>query len=317
MIEIPSNHSLVNQLKISFIDLARLIRLPLSIAAGVATVSSMVITAKFQDPTTSLLMILTTYTVLIISGFCVSFLLVSASQAINDYIDFDIDCINKRKDRPLTLGRMSRDQAKRLALFMAIVALIWTFIVFDLVVSFLTTGFILISFLYSLKLKRIILFGNFVVAFCSSAPYLLGALAIGLTNISSILVISAFISITLTGSLSREIIKDAWDIKGDLDQGFKTLPSVIGIRRSAIVSFFILLVTLIVSLGMSLIYFSDNWLFLVIIFLTNSLFLIASIRLIQKPEIRIAKQGRYITRVALLMGALAFLVAALSGLPLI
>ncbi len=316
MVEVPSYNSSYKELETTILDVTRLIRLPLGIAAGIATVSSMVLVANFQDPTTSLLTILTVYLLPIVSGFGISFLLLSSSHAINDYADYEIDCVNKRQDRPLTLGRMSRIQARRIAFFSGILALIWTFIIFDLVISLLTTIILITSFLYSLKLKKIVLFGNFIVAFCSSTPYLLGALVIGLDDISSILVILGFISFTITGSLGREIIKDAWDIKGDLDQGFKTLPSVIGIRRSALVTFLFLMVTLIISLLMSLAFFSDNWLFLVIIFLTNALFLIASARLVITPEIRIAKQGRYITRVALLMGALAFLVAAFSGLPL-
>ncbi|MHA1227128.1 MAG: UbiA family prenyltransferase [Candidatus Hodarchaeales archaeon] len=312
-----NRNSLPDQFTTTFMDLARLIRLPLCIAAGVATVSSMVLAVKFQDPNLSLLAIILTFIVQITSGFIISFLIVGSSNAINDYSDFDIDLLNKRKDRPLTHGRLSKDLAKKIALSSAIIALVWTLIAFDLIVFALTTGFVILSFLYSLKLKKIMLVGNFVVAVCTAAPYILGALAVGLTNLPAVLIILSFVSIILTGTFSREIIKDAWDIKGDKELGIKTLPNVVGIRKSAVVTSVILIITLIISMVTAILYFSDNWPFLFILLLTNLLLLFASFRLLLKPEVFIAKQGRYITRVALLIGVVAFMVASISGLRII
>lgn len=109
---------------------------------------------------------------------------------------------------------------------------------------FIVTAIIL--FYYSKSLKKIALIGNLIVSFlCALVIFLVSEFKFIGTNlessskISSDLIIAIYLFFSFTITLIREIIKDIEDVNGDLKIKAKTLPILIGRKRSARIAFFI------------------------------------------------------------------------------
>ncbi|MBT1706681.1 geranylgeranylglycerol-phosphate geranylgeranyltransferase [Fulvivirgaceae bacterium PWU5] len=185
-------------------------------------------TAGFLIATTTLndgsLFILATSTVLI----------AAAGYIINDYYDVKIDYINKP-------GRVviGKSITRRYAILFHVV-LSSAGVLLGLLLSWkigavnLVTVFLL--WLYSNNLKRLPFIGNFVVAF-------LTGLSIFIVDLyyhtgSALIIIYASFAFFMT--LVREIIKDMEDLKGDVTFGCKTLPIMLGLRRTKFVIYLIL-----------------------------------------------------------------------------
>lgn len=185
-------------------------------------------TAGFLIATTTLndgaLFILATSTVLI----------AAAGYIINDYYDVKIDYINKP-------GRVviGKSITRRYAILFHVVlssigVLLGLTLSWKIAAVNVSTVFLL--WLYSNNLKRQPFIGNFVVAF-------LTGLAILLVDFyyhtgSALIIIYASFAFFMT--LVREIIKDMEDLKGDVTFGCKTLPIMLGLRRTKFVIYLIL-----------------------------------------------------------------------------
>ncbi|WP_079738762.1 geranylgeranylglycerol-phosphate geranylgeranyltransferase [Polaribacter sp. KT 15] len=109
---------------------------------------------------------------------------------------------------------------------------------------FIVTAIIL--FCYSKSFKKIALIGNLIVSFlCALVIFLVSEFEFNGTSletnskISSDLIIAIYLFFSFTITLIREIIKDIEDVNGDLKIKAKTLPILIGRKRSARIAFFI------------------------------------------------------------------------------
>lgn len=215
----------------------------------------------------------------------------SAGMVINDYFDYDIDIIN-RPDRVLPRNIISRKNAAFFALILF--ALAYIFIGFT---NLLCIGIgypaVVLIFVYSWKLKRQPFIGNFVVAFLTSLTLVYGGAAASNVVLVTMLAICAFFA-----NLSREIVKDIEDIRGDERLGSKTFPILYGIPKASLVA------AIFLSLGIAatfLPYFAGlfGWVYLLLIIPVDSVMLylvyllmlkrIDRISLIQ----RIEKAGMY------------------------
>lgn len=179
-------------------------------------------------------------------------LIAAAGYIINDYYDVKIDAVNKPEK--VILGKsITRKTGMILYAVFNIAAIIIGFYLAVKIRKY-NLGFInvfvwLLLWLYSKKYKKIFLFGNIIVAFLSALVPLMPAFfepAI-YEKINSIFRFTlgyAFFAFFV--SLIREIIKDIEDKEGDVAEGGKTMPVVIGSNKSKIViSFFIfMLITL-------------------------------------------------------------------------
>ncbi len=148
---------------------------------------------------------------------------------MNDYFDYDIDCIN-RPDRPLPRGAVTQRHALLFGLGLIFLAYIFIGVTNALCIAIGYPAIVLIV-VYSWKLKRKPFIGNFSVAFLTSLTLVYGGAAAGTIVLVSMLAICAFFA-----NLSREIAKDIEDIKGDETLGSKTLPILWGIKKSALIS---------------------------------------------------------------------------------
>ena len=159
-------------------------------------------------------------------------LITAGGNVINDIFDIDIDRIN-RPDRPLPAGEISPGAAKTYALALFLSGIVLAALTTPLCLAIaLINSVILVA--YAARLKRTPLIGNVAVAYLTASVFLFGGAFAGVFGLISNLSLAA---ITLLATLAREVLKDAEDVEGDAAGGARTLPMIIGIRRTGIFAF--------------------------------------------------------------------------------
>ena len=164
----------------------------------------------------------------------------SAGNVINDYFDINIDKIN-RPDRVLPRGEISLKKALSFYIFLSFVSLLLS--IFINLIALLEVFFACaLLFLYSYKIKKIPLLGNFVVAFLTGFAFIYGGIAV---NNSKAAMIPALFALLI--NFIREIVKDMEDIEGDKQQGINSYPAVFGFKKTKMVIVFITIVLIILT----------------------------------------------------------------------
>ncbi len=152
-------------------------------------------------------------------------LVTSAANAWNDYLDVDIDRVN-RPDRPLPSGRVSLGAAWRFSLVLSGISLLLAWLINPptFVLALLS---IILLYVYSWRLKSTVLLGNVTVAAISAASVVFGGLAAG--NAQPTLWLAVIIFVAIAG---REVLKSMADYEGDLRLQCRTVATVWGKRVS-------------------------------------------------------------------------------------
>ncbi|GAG91545.1 unnamed protein product [marine sediment metagenome] len=217
-------------------------------------------------------------------GFLIIFITEAGAFAINDYIDFELDKSNKRSDRPLVLGLLTR----KTALITAIVLML-----IDLVIVLFLDGITLITalvsipifYIYSLGLKKRIFVKNFLIAYSYTGTILFGSL-VSDAFLEPIIIYFALMGFIV--GLGSEIMFDIADVEGDKKLGINTIPSKFGTKTAAKVSSVLYLVIIIMDplpffiLIDSRLYFDPLFLILILIPIISYFFLSISLLKINK-----------------------------------
>ena len=198
-------------------------------------------------------------------------------NALNDILDIEIDRLNQ-PNRPLPSGKISLNNAKTVTAVLMFFSLF--FLVYAGYISSTIQGgfenwspsiliWILAIFLltnyesssnYSLKLKDKGLPGNFAISLSVGMVILFGAA--GVFDPTQPRVLSLFL-IGFLYNLAREIVKDIEDMDGD--EGRNTLAMRIGVEKTRVLAWAILLLTMVAILTpFALEIFSPNHLPLII-----------------------------------------------------
>lgn len=149
----------------------------------------------------------------------------AAGNVINDYFDVNIDKINK-PNRVLAKGDLSKNNALIFYFFLL-------FLIFTITINLNLLSIIIVIvanfsiYFYSYFLKKVILVGNFIVAFFTGLAFVFGAAATGNVANSFIPALLAFFI-----NFIREIIKDAEDADGDYLNGIVTFPIIYGVMAT-------------------------------------------------------------------------------------
>lgn len=162
-------------------------------------------------------------------------LIAAAGYIINDYYDVKIDYINKPER--VVIGKNITRRFAILFHVLLSVAGISIGLYLSWMLAAVNALSVFLLWLYSNNLKRLPFIGNVTVA-------LLTGLAIYVVDVlyrtqSSLVIIYSVFAFFMT--LVREIIKDIEDLKGDNTFGCKTLPIVLGIRKTKIVIYSVIL----------------------------------------------------------------------------
>jgi geranylgeranylglycerol-phosphate geranylgeranyltransferase len=254
----------------------------------------------------------------IILAFGWAFFLAGSIYALNDYCDREIDIVNKRTDRPLVRGDLS--PTTPLLLFFLFFPLSFFCAWFVNATCFgiaVITG--LIAVLYDLILKKIKVIGNFFIAYTMAIPFLFGGAAVvpDVTfslNIPMVVYLIAGIAF-LTG-VGREIMLDSMDVSGDSTAGVVSFPTLIGVRRSNILTalFFILagMISYLPYLLSTFPLYYQNTPFLALLVFTSVFLGFTIVQLLFNARVNLRFHRSY-TLGAMFIGLLAFLIGAFLG----
>lgn len=161
----------------------------------------------------------------------------SAGNIINDYFDVEIDRIN-RPERPLPSGIIKQRSALSLY-FVALVSSLILAALLSFSAFMVAASAGLLIFIYSFRLKRVLLAGNFLVAGVTGFAFIYGGIAAGNWKAGIIPAVFAFLV-----NLIREIVKDVEDLAGDSAENTFTFPYTFGIEKSRALILLLILLTM-------------------------------------------------------------------------
>lgn len=173
-----------------------------------------------------------------------SALVIASGYIINNFYDSEKDLINK--PRKTMLDRLVSQRFKLTTYFILnfLAAFAASYVSFKAVLFF--SAYIFGIWFYSHKLKRIPFVSNFISATLAIAPFF--AVFVYYKNFENVIFVHAMFLFLLI--LAREMIKDLESMKGDIAQGYKTIPILYGIRMSKFLIATLILLTLIPSLSL-------------------------------------------------------------------
>lgn len=155
-----------------------------------------------------------------------SALAIAGGYIINNFYDAEKDLINRPKKSILERLVSPRTKISMYFIFNFLSVIIASYVSFRAVVFF--SLYIFGIWLYSHKLKKIAFVGNLTSALLAITPFF--AIFIYYKNLSSVVFVHAGFLFLLI--LMRELIKDLENIKGDLAQDYKTIPTIHGEKKA-------------------------------------------------------------------------------------
>ena len=242
-------------------------------------------------------------------GILTAIFLQAAAFALNDYCDYEVDLKNKRMDRPLVRGELSRRTALLVTLILTpigfLVAILISIEAFLL--AFLIT---LAGFLYDLKLKEFGVMGNVYIAFSMAAPFIFGSV-VALNTVTPAVAVLA--SIAFLSGFAREIMKGIEDVEGDALRNVKTIARMkgLGVAANYSAAIFILSVLLSPIPFLYLDKFAFDLKYLIPVLITDFILLKISYELISSRfEVVQIRKYRKQSLIAMLLGLIGFLAGA-------
>ena len=245
--------------------------------------------------------------------FFTALFLEASTFALNDYYDFEIDKKNKRIDRPLVRGDISKNTALYIFFILFPLGIVSSYFV-NLTCFIIALVTALFAIFYDIVLKKIKLLGNFFIAYTMAIPFVFGAASILTKNSFTIDLSPAIFIITLIAFLTgagREIMKDVMDFEGDKEEGVRSFPRYIGIRKSNIISAFFYIIAIALSFLPFLMIRYDvyyqNYYYLSFVIVTDIILISTSLQLIFNKQIEMRFYRKF-TLIAIFFGLIAFLV---------
>ncbi len=167
-----------------------------------------------------------------------------AAFAINDYFDMEVDRVN-RKERPLVRGELSTSAALYVAAASLLIGMFASILInADAFIIALIFG--VLAFLYSYRLKGVVLLGNAYIAFSMAIPFIFGNYVVGKGIGIGIGLVAGMVFVS---GLAREIHGTVRDVRGDSKaRGLKTLPQLIGTGASSALALLLYLFAILISI---------------------------------------------------------------------
>ncbi|MGC9514071.1 geranylgeranylglycerol-phosphate geranylgeranyltransferase [Methanocrinis sp.] len=254
--------------------------------ASLAALIGLLVADSGPDPLTAVLAALAVFAV------------TGAGNAVNDYFDRDIDAVN-RPGRPIPSNRISPDLALAWSIFLFVLGCLAALFVNPIAFAIAVFNSILL-YLYARDLKVTPLAGNLAVGYLTGSTFLFGGAAGGDVGITVFLFLLAFLA-----TLAREIEKDIEDLAGDMASGARTLPIVVGEKRSSLLAAGFV----VAAIGLS--YLAPlGRAYMVAVTVADLLFLAALVSIIRGE----APRAQKMLKAGMAAALAAFMVAALAGM---
>ncbi len=222
-----------------------------------------------------------------------------AANAFNDYIDCDIDFINRPK-RPIPSAKVKKKTAfiiSAILFFLGSLSCITLNIYAIIIGLFISLPLIIF---YSKIFKGLPLIGNIITSLILSLSFIFCGAAF--ENFKPML-IPSFLAFGLT--LVRELIKDIADIKGDKLSGLNTFPIYAGIKNACNLSILLSIIILVLSFIPFLNGYYGFWYGLLLVFGVEIPLLVVVFLLHRKPGITMARSSAKILKFSTLIGLFA------------
>jgi len=253
--------------------------------ASIAALIGLLVADSSPEPLTAFLVALAVFAV------------TGAGNVVNDYFDREIDAVN-RPGRPIPSSRISPDRAHAWSMVLFALGCLAALFINPLALAIAAFNSILL-YLYARNLKVTPFAGNLAVGYLTGSTFLFGGAAGNNVEITAFLFLLASLA-----TLAREIEKDIEDLAGDMASGARTLPIVIGERRSSLLAASFVVAAIVLSylapLGRA---------YLVAVTVADLLFLAALARIVKGEAARSQKM----LKMGMAAALTAFLVAALAG----
>ena len=171
-----------------------------------------------------------------IFGFFTAFFIQAGTFALNDYCDLESDIANRRRDRPLVRGDITKAAALLVACVATALGIVFAVLLTVLLENYLLflLAFILavLGILYDIKMKEFFAVSNFYIAFTMAVPFIYGGLIASGRVGTALLILSC---IALLAGFGREVMKDIADAKGDELRNVKSFARLYGVENAKIV----------------------------------------------------------------------------------
>ena len=172
----------------------------------------------------------------------VVFLLTAGGNALNDFVDRDIDRIN-RAIRPIPSGALAPNHALFLALGLFALGVGASLALSPWCVALALVNSAVLIF-YARSSKRLHVIKNVIVGYLVGSVFLFAAYTPDRLN-SMVVALACCAGLA---TFAREIVKDVEDLDGDRHHGARTLPIILDARRAYLISFSALALAVLVSL---------------------------------------------------------------------
>lgn len=235
------------------------------------------------------------------------FIFMAGGNAINDYIDRDID-VAAHPERPIPRGEIEPGTAKILGSAMMIVAIMLGIITliasevlgvrsWDLASTVIVVLAAALMTSYEVFLKQRGFVGNVTIAVLTGMLFLLGGAVCG-----DVMTVVPIALMAMLVNIGREISKDIED--EDSDEGRRTLPMIIGNTKAAAFSATFFLMGVALSIW-PLLAGSLNDLYM-LVFCADAMFIYASIIVFRN-----AHKAQSAAKIAMIVALLAFIVGVI------
>lgn len=243
------------------------------------------------------LIVLNSYEILITGSIC-AFLVLSGGNMLNDLLDSETDKIN-HPERPIPSGKIKKETVKIMFVSSFIIAEVLAFLFLNYYALLVVSFAIILLVLYETKGKYAGLPGNIIVSVLIGMLFIFG----GTLFLKIDRTVPMFFLATFS-NISRELIKDTEDMKGDMDRN--TFPIKHG-RKTALN-----LSTLFIALTVSISfvpYFLKifSFYYLIPLSICDTLFVLTGI-----IQYKSEKKGQNLSKLSMIMGLVSFTVGGLT-----
>lgn len=228
-----------------------------------------------------------------------SFLVVSAGYLINQYYDLPKDLINKPYKSMIDLQRTPSSLMRWYALLNLVALLLSLFVSLRATLFFL--GYLLSIWLYSHRLRRLLIWGTLFSAFLAVCP--ITALFLYYQHLEWKIIGFALFLFLLLWIIA--LVKDLENLPGDLAVGLKTLATSWGIEASQRLIRIVLGAEVLLSL--CLLYFYDLSLMRYYFFASTLLFALLFVWVRRLKEPKNYSETHWILKLFVLLGTLSIL----------
>ncbi len=228
----------------------------------------------------------------------VVFLVTAGGNVLNDIMDADSDKVN-HPERPIPAGKLTSTKASYYFFLLFAVPVIISGLFLPLISFIIVLAAEALLVLYEMKTKRLGLTGNVSISILVGLIFIFGG-----TAVNSVLKMLLLFLMAALATLSREVIKDMEDIKGDV--GRKTFPRVHGVGSAYYLSLASIVAAILISY---LPYYLSifTYLYLIPVALSDAIFLFSAFTAKNDPS----RSQKY-SKIAMIVGLVAFASGAFS-----